>query len=96
MKRPELLLPTAQLLVSGCAHRQIARSLGCAASTITRLSRRLGNHAPVVEDFGNVDDIAGRVRQAQQHVVVLSAVILAAATANILVADISQLIFLIL
>ena len=45
LKRPELLLPAAQLLVSGCAHRQIARTLGCAPSTITRLSRRLGDHA---------------------------------------------------
>ena len=45
LKRPELLLPVADLLVSGCAHRQIARHLGCAPSTVTRLSVRLGEHA---------------------------------------------------
>ncbi|NIM01032.1 MAG: hypothetical protein GTN89_09025 [Acidobacteria bacterium] len=45
MKRPELLLPVANLLVSGCAHRQIARHVGCAPSTVTRLSVRLGLHA---------------------------------------------------
>jgi len=45
LKRPELLLPVANLLVSGCAHRQIARHLGCAPSTVTRLSVRLGQHA---------------------------------------------------
>jgi len=44
LKRPELLLPVASLLVSGCAHRQIARHLGCAPSTVTHLSVRLGRH----------------------------------------------------
>ncbi|NIQ85697.1 MAG: hypothetical protein GTN83_12955 [Acidobacteria bacterium] len=39
------MLPIANLLVSGCAHRQIARHLGCAPSTVTRLSVRLGRHA---------------------------------------------------
>jgi hypothetical protein len=32
-------------LVAGSAHRQLARSLGCAPSTVTRLSARLGRHA---------------------------------------------------
>ena len=45
LRRPELLAPIASLLVSGAAHRQIARHLGCAASTVTRLSRRIGTHA---------------------------------------------------
>lgn len=45
LKRPELLEPVAALLVAGSAHRQIARSLGCAPSTVTRLSARLGRHA---------------------------------------------------
>ena len=45
LKRPELLIPIASLLVSGAAHRQIARHLGCAPSTVTRLSVRLGRHA---------------------------------------------------
>ena len=45
LKRPELLLPVAASLQAGSAHRQIARSLGCAPSTVTRLSARLGRHA---------------------------------------------------
>ncbi len=44
LKRPELLTPVAAGLVAGSAHRQIARSVGCAASTVTRLSARLGRH----------------------------------------------------
>jgi len=49
LKRPELLLPVASLLVSGCAHRQIARHLDCAPSTVTRLSVRIGRHAQVFQ-----------------------------------------------
>jgi len=45
LKRPELLVPVASALQAGSAHRQIARSLGCAPSTVTRLSARLGRHA---------------------------------------------------
>ncbi len=45
LKRPELLRPVAALLQAGSAHRQIARSIGCAPSTVTRLSARLGRHA---------------------------------------------------
>ena len=45
LKRPELLLLVAALLNAGAAHRQIARCLGCAPSTVTRLSARLGRHA---------------------------------------------------
>lgn len=44
LKRPELLKPIAAGLLAGSAHRQIARSLGCAPSTVTRLSARLGRH----------------------------------------------------
>ena len=44
LKRPELLAPIAAGLVAGSAHRQIARSLGCAPSTVTRQSVRLGQH----------------------------------------------------
>ncbi len=49
MKRPELLQPIAAGLVAGSAHRQIARSLGCAASTVTRLAARLGRHTLLLQ-----------------------------------------------
>ena len=45
LKRPELLVPVAAGLQAGSAHRQIARSQHCAASTVTRLSARLGRHS---------------------------------------------------
>jgi len=45
LKRPELMVPVAAGLQAGSAHRQIARTLGCAPSTVTRLSARLGRHA---------------------------------------------------
>ena len=44
LKRPALVLPVAAGLQAGSAHRQIARSLGCAPSTVTRLAARLGRH----------------------------------------------------
>lgn len=45
LKRRELLIPIARGLLAGSAHRQLARSLGCAPSTVTRLSARLGRHS---------------------------------------------------
>jgi len=45
LKRPELLRPVAAGLQAGSAHRQIARTQGCAPSTVTRMSARLGRHA---------------------------------------------------
>src|SRR5215470_13440611 len=45
LKRPELSHPIAKGIVAGSAHRQIARSVGCHHSTVTRRSRRLGRHA---------------------------------------------------
>ena len=45
LKRPELLAPVAAGLVAGSAHRQLARSLGCAPSTVTRLAARIGRHS---------------------------------------------------
>ena len=45
LKRPELLLPIAAGLQACSAHRQIARTVGCAPSTVTRMSARLGRHA---------------------------------------------------
>jgi transposase-like protein len=44
-KRPELLRPVAAGLQAGSAHRQLARTLGCAPSTVTRISAHLGRHA---------------------------------------------------
>ena len=49
LKRPELLAPVASMLNSGSAHRQIARHLDCAPSTVTRLSVHLGRHATLVQ-----------------------------------------------
>jgi hypothetical protein len=43
-KRPELLRPVAAGLQAGSAHRQLARTLGCAPSTVTRISEHLGRH----------------------------------------------------
>ena len=45
LKRPELLEPIFAGLQAGSGHRQLARSLGCAPSTVTRQSARLGRHA---------------------------------------------------
>src|SRR6266850_1754082 len=45
LKRPELSFPIASGLNAGSAHRQLARSLRCAAITVTRRSARLGRHA---------------------------------------------------
>ncbi|HET6278313.1 MAG TPA: hypothetical protein VFG08_05990 [Candidatus Polarisedimenticolia bacterium] len=45
LKRPDLSVPIAAGLLAGSAHRQIARSLACAPSTVTRRAARLGRHA---------------------------------------------------
>jgi transposase-like protein len=45
LKRPELSVPIAAGLLAGSAHRQLGRSLGCAPSTVTRRSARLGRHS---------------------------------------------------
>jgi transposase-like protein len=49
LKRPELLRPVAAGLQAGSGHRQLARTLGCAPSTVTRLSARLGRHALLLQ-----------------------------------------------
>jgi transposase-like protein len=49
LKRPELLGPVAAGLNAGSAHRQIARTLDCAPSTVTRLSARLGRHTLLLQ-----------------------------------------------
>jgi hypothetical protein len=45
LKRPGLGPPIAAALEAGSAHRQIARSLRCAPSTVTHRAARLGRHA---------------------------------------------------
>ena len=45
LKRPELLEPIAAGLNAGSAHRQLARSLKCAPSTVTSQAARLGRFA---------------------------------------------------
>lgn len=45
LKRRDLNAPIAAALEAGSAHRQIARSLGCAPSSVTRRAARLGRHA---------------------------------------------------
>ena len=50
-KRPDLLEPVATWLNAGSAHRQIARSVGCAPSTVTRMAARLGRHAMLFQQY---------------------------------------------
>lgn len=66
LKRPELVVPVAAGLVAGSAHRQIARTLGCAPSTVTRLSARLGRHAMLFH-FGWLEQLAGTLREPIAH-----------------------------
>ncbi|HEX5043290.1 MAG TPA: hypothetical protein VFV75_10315 [Candidatus Polarisedimenticolaceae bacterium] len=49
LKRADLTVPIAAQLVAGSAHRQIARTLGCAPSTVTRRSARLGRHGLMLQ-----------------------------------------------
>jgi len=49
LKRPELMIPIAQAMVACEAHRQTARSLRCAASTVTRQTARIGRHAILLQ-----------------------------------------------
>lgn len=62
LKRSELLVPVAAGLVAGSAHRQIARSLGCAGSTVTRLSARLGRHALLLQSLA-LEHLGGSVTE---------------------------------
>lgn len=45
LKRPELLPAVASGLTACSAHRQIARSLHCSKTSVTRMAERLGRHA---------------------------------------------------
>ena len=59
LKRPELLAPIAAGLVAGAAHRQIARLLGCAPSTVTRQAGRIGRHVQLVH-LASLDALGDR------------------------------------
>lgn len=45
LKRPELLVAVASGLAACSCHRQLARSLHCAKTSVTRQAERLGRHA---------------------------------------------------
>jgi len=49
LKRLDLLQEIAAGLQAGSAHRQLARSRHCAKTTVTRLARRLGRHAVLLQ-----------------------------------------------
>ena len=49
LKRPALLAAVAAGLQAGSAHRQLARSQHCAKTTVTRLARRLTEHAVLLQ-----------------------------------------------
>jgi transposase-like protein len=51
LKRADLVVPVAAGLNAGSAHRQLARSLGCNPSTVTRLAARLGRHALLLSAY---------------------------------------------
>jgi len=55
-------VPVAAGLVAGSAHRQLARSLGCAPSTVTRLSARLGRHALLLHALA-LEEMTGRLEE---------------------------------
>lgn len=62
LKRAELLVPIAAGLVAGSAHRQIARTLRCAPSTVTRQSARLGRHGLLLL-ARSLAELAGRLQE---------------------------------
>ncbi|MGH9870237.1 MAG: transposase [Candidatus Polarisedimenticolia bacterium] len=62
LKRAELLVPIAAGLVAGSAHRQIARTLRCAPSTVTRQSARLGRHGLLLL-ARSLTQLAGRLNE---------------------------------
>jgi transposase-like protein len=62
LKRRDLLIPVAAGIVAGSAHRQIARSLECAPTTVTRLAQRLGRHAILLQARA-VEALRGKVTE---------------------------------
>jgi transposase-like protein len=63
LKRPELIRPVAAGLVAGSAHRQMARSVSCAPSTVSRLLARLGRHAMLLQARA-LGELRGRLAEA--------------------------------
>ena len=58
LKRPSLLPLVARGLAACSAHRQIARSVSCSKTSVTRLAERLGRHALLFHAMG-VDRLCG-------------------------------------
>jgi transposase-like protein len=62
LKRASLMAPIAAGLVAGSAHRQIARTIKCAPSTVTRQSARLGRHGLLLLARA-LAELAGRLEE---------------------------------
>ena len=62
LKRRAFLPAVAAGLVAGSAHRQIARSLECAPTTVSRMAARLGRHAMLLHARA-LDRLEGKVRE---------------------------------
>ncbi len=62
LKRRAFLPAVAAGIVAGSAHRQIARSLECAPTTVSRLAARLGRHALLLQARA-IDRLEGRVHE---------------------------------
>ena len=58
LKKPALLPTVAAGLAACSAHRQIARSAGCAKTSVTRMAERLGRHAILIHAHV-VDELPG-------------------------------------
>src|SRR5262245_24594409 len=59
LKKPHLLISVASGLAACSAHRQIARSMRCAKTSVTRLAERLGRHAILFHSrcLGQFEDV---------------------------------------
>lgn len=62
LKRRPLLPAVAAGLVAGSAHRQIARSFGCAPTSVSRMAARLGRHAILLQARA-LDRLRGKVQE---------------------------------
>ena len=62
LKRPELLTRIADQWVNGSCDRQIARTLGCAHSTVARQLARIGRHAMLFKALAR-QELKGQLRE---------------------------------